>query len=79
MVEFPAKVRSATESDFPEIVSHYGSDGGSPLIPFSSIERIKCIPIEGFLVAEVDRKYAGFLYWFSACSPRGSGTSNISP
>lgn len=69
MVEFRANVRTATKSDFPDIVSHYGSDGGSPLIPFSSAERIKCIPIEGLLVAEVDEKYAGFLYWFSGREP----------
>ena len=69
MAELVAKVRSATEPDFADIVSHYGSDGGSPLIPFSSIERIKCIPIEGFLVAEFDGKYAGFLYWFSGNEP----------
>lgn len=69
MVEFVAQVRSATESDLAEIVSLYGPDGGYPLNPFSSIERIRCLPIDGFLIAEVDQKYAGFLFWFSGNEP----------
>lgn len=68
MAEFLVKIRSGVESDFQNIVSHYNG-GESPLIPFSSIERIKCIPIDGLLVAEVENKFAGFLYWFSGKSP----------
>lgn len=69
MVGFEAKVRTATESDLVDIVSHYGPDGDSPLNPFSSIERIRCLPIDNFLIAEVDQKYAGFLFWFSGNEP----------
>ncbi|WMT45418.1 MAG: hypothetical protein RE469_04290 [Cuniculiplasma divulgatum] len=52
MAGFEAEVRSATDSDLVDIVSHYGSDGGSPLNPFSSIERIRFLPIDGFLIAD---------------------------
>ena len=69
MAGFGAEVRSATESDLVDIVSHYVPDGGNPLNPFSSIERIRCLPIGGFLIAKVDHKYAGFLFWFSGNEP----------
>ena len=68
MVDVSVKIRAGAESDFQNIVSHY-IGGESPLIPFSSIERIRCIPIDGLLVAEVEDKFAGFLYWFSGKSP----------
>jgi ribosomal protein S18 acetylase RimI-like enzyme len=69
MTRLEAEVRSATESDLVDIVSHYGSEGVSPLNPFSSIERIRLLPIDGFLIAEIDQTYAGFLFWFSGNEP----------
>jgi ribosomal protein S18 acetylase RimI-like enzyme len=62
------KIRPRSESDFQNIVSHYNRSE-SPLIPFSSTERIRCIPTDGLLVAEAENKFAGFLYWFSGKSP----------
>lgn len=64
-------VRLATPEDLPGIIKDYGGNESNPLNPFASVERLKQLPGEGLLVAEVEGVYAGFLYWFKATKPRG--------
>ena len=61
--ETAISVRQALPADLPRIVSHYGA-GDSPWDPFADQARLRGIPLEGLLVAEVGGQYAGFLYWF---------------
>ena len=61
-------VRPATSDDLPLIANHYRR-GDTPWDPFGDVEKLQKIPIRGFAVAEVDREYAGFLYWFEAKKP----------
>jgi N-acetylglutamate synthase-like GNAT family acetyltransferase len=62
-------VRQAADSDLPVIVEDYARGNTSPLNPFTSVDRLRQIPLRGLLVAEVDGKYAGFLYWYVADNP----------
>jgi ribosomal protein S18 acetylase RimI-like enzyme len=56
-------IRQGTPDDFSIIVDAYGP-ADTPWDPFGSIKRLKTIPLEGLLIAEVDNEFAGFLYWF---------------
>jgi ribosomal protein S18 acetylase RimI-like enzyme len=69
MTEDRPIVRKATESDLLGIVEHYGKNGKTPWDPFTSLDRLRGIPLDGLLVAEVNGKYAGFLYWFPGTIP----------
>jgi hypothetical protein len=66
-------VRQALDSDLPRIAEHYIGETLSPWHPFSSVDRLKAIPRNGLLVAEVDASYAGFLYWFAGQETRSDG------
>ena len=60
-------VRTAHDDDLESIVAHYGPGGGdSPWDPFADNTRIRSVPREGLLVATLDGKYAGFLFWYEA-------------
>lgn len=61
-------VRPGTQDDLPLIAKHYGR-GDTPWDPFGDVARLRKIPLGGFLVAEVDGEYAGFLYWFETERP----------
>jgi ribosomal protein S18 acetylase RimI-like enzyme len=61
-------IRQGTPADFADIVDHYGPPD-TPWDPFGNLERLKAIPLEGLLIAEVDGAYAGFLYWFIGENP----------
>lgn len=63
MGEVGLTIRPGTEADFPAIAAQYGP-GDSPWDPFGSPDRMKQIPIDGLLIAELHGEYAGFLYWF---------------
>ncbi|HLF07492.1 MAG TPA: GNAT family N-acetyltransferase [Thermoplasmata archaeon] len=61
-------IRHGTETDHPALVVYY--DGGEgPLDQFVDLERLQRLPPEGLLVAEVDGKIVGFLYWFRHRKP----------
>ncbi len=62
-------VREATDADIRAIVEDYAYGNVSPLNPFTSIQSLKQLTRKGLLVAEVDGRYAGFLYWFTADNP----------
>ncbi len=51
------------------IVEDYARGNTGPLNPFTSVDRLRQIPLRGLLVAEVNGKYAGFLYWYAADNP----------
>ena len=70
MSETRLVVEPSVDDDLPFIVEHYGTEGVSPWNPFSSVDRLKDIPHNGLIVARVDGKYAGFLYWFSGTGAR---------
>jgi len=57
-----AIVRDSTETDLPRMESHYGrlDNVGDP---FCDITRIQEVRFDWLVIAEVDREYAGFLYW----------------
>lgn len=57
-------IRQAKEADFQKIVEYNKRKGQNPFNQFSSIDRIRKLPLLGLLVAEVKKEYAGFLYWF---------------
>jgi len=61
-------VRAGTPADLGNIADHYAHED-TPWDPFGSVERLSRIPLDGLLVAEVDGRYAGFLYWFEGHSP----------
>ncbi len=61
-------VRSATAEDLPHVADHYGK-ADTPWDPFGDVSKLKAIPLEGLLVAEVGGEYAGFLYWFEGEEP----------
>ena len=61
-------VRSGTQDDLPLIAKHYGR-GDTPWDPFGDVAKLREIPLGGFIVAEVDGEYAGFLYWFESERP----------
>jgi ribosomal protein S18 acetylase RimI-like enzyme len=71
-------VRRVVDEDFQEIADEYVDEGPNPLNPFSSIDQLKQIPRHGFLVAEVDGAYAGFLYWFSSTETGADGATDQS-
>ena len=66
--ETAISVRQARPADLPKIVSHYGA-GDSPWDPFADQARLRGVPLQGLLVAEVGGQYAGFLYWFVGEEP----------
>ena len=57
-------IRQAKEEDFQKIVKSNNGSGPNPFNQFSSIDRLRKLPPLGLLVAEVNKIYAGFLYWF---------------
>jgi ribosomal protein S18 acetylase RimI-like enzyme len=60
-------IRTARDDDLASIVAHYGPGGGdSPWDPFADNTRIRSVPRHGLLVATLDGKYAGFLFWYEA-------------
>lgn len=61
-------IRQGTPDDFPDIVQVYGPPD-TAWDPFGSIERLKTIPLEGLLIAEISTEFAGFLYWFVGDHP----------
>ena len=63
-------VRTATDQDLQTIVAQYVSAGGvAPWLPFASVDRIRRLRRKGLLVAELDGKYAGFLFWYDGRRP----------
>jgi len=56
-------VRQAKEADFQKIIESYSGNESNPFNQFSFIDRLRLLPPLGFLVAEVNNVYAGFLYW----------------
>ena len=63
-------VRQAKEADFQKIIESNGGIGSNPFNQFSSIDRIRQLPPLGLLVAEINKVYAGFLYWFLIDEPK---------
>ena len=63
-------VRQAKEEDFQKIVKCNSGSGSNPFNQFSSIDRLRKLPPLGLLVAEVNKVYAGFLYWFVRDEPK---------
>jgi ribosomal protein S18 acetylase RimI-like enzyme len=61
-------IRQGMPADLADIVNHYGPPD-TPWDPFGNLERLKGIPLEGLIVAEIDDNYAGFLYWFIGENP----------
>ena len=61
-------VRSANTDDLTLVADHYGK-GDTPWDPFGDPLKLQGIPLEGFIIAEVDGEYAGFLYWFEGEKP----------
>lgn len=61
-------VRRSSKSDLPNIERQYGplDDVGDPFCDTSKISRRR---YDGLLVAEVDGRYAGFLYWHIGKKP----------
>src|SRR6266852_6050928 len=61
-------VRPATESDLPNIERQYGSldNMGDPFCDTSNLTKVR---YDHLLVAEVDGRYAGFLYWHIGNKP----------
>ena len=57
-------VRQAKEADFQKIIERNSGNEPTPYNPFSSIDRLRQLPHLGLIVAEVNKVYAGFLYWF---------------
>jgi ribosomal protein S18 acetylase RimI-like enzyme len=62
-------IRIGREEDIPAISGVYTGPPESPWDPFGDPERMRRIPLEGLLVAEVDHKVVGFLYWFRGSRP----------
>jgi GNAT superfamily N-acetyltransferase len=62
-------IRPGTERDFAKVVECYDKKGETPWDPFSSVDRLATIPLEGLLIAEAAGRYAGFLYWFVDSHP----------
>ena len=61
-------IRHANTNDLAHIVHHYGP-GDDPWDPFDDMIKLQRIPLEGLIIAEIDGKYAGFLYWFVGENP----------
>jgi len=61
-------VRPATAGDLQHIKHHFGvlDTIGDP---FCDVTKIQNVRLDWMIVAEVDRKYAGFLYWHSGENP----------
>ena len=74
MQSFDIVVRQAKEADFPSIVESCGGNESNPFNQFSSIERIRKLPSQGLLVANVNEIFAGFLYWIVLDEQRGGET-----
>ena len=64
-----ATIRAGTGDDFEAISKIYTGPGDGPLDHFADVERMRKIPVEGWLVAEVDGSIVGFLYWFRHRNP----------
>ncbi len=62
-------IRKATADDMPMIVEHMGPTGETPFYPFTDIEKLQRIPLDGLIVARSLGEYAGFLYWFTGQTP----------
>ena len=63
-------VRPATDQDLRKIADEYVDKGTNPLNLFSTLDRLKQLPGQGLLIAEIDGAFTGFLYWFSATETR---------
>ncbi len=68
-------VRQAIESDFQKIIVSYNGNRSNPFNPFSSVDRLRQLPSLGLIVAEVNKVYAGFLYWFLMDEQNKDGVS----
>lgn len=67
-------VRQATEVDFPKIVESNGGTESNPFNQFSSMDRLRQLPLLGLLVAEVNNIFAGFLYWIILDEQKGGAS-----
>ncbi len=70
------RVRPAVESDLSSIMPSFGPRGDPPWDPFDSLERLRTIPRDGLLVAEVDGEFAGFVHWFPVTETDADGTTH---
>ncbi len=43
--------------------------GGTPFYPFTDLEKLQNIPLDGLIVAEMQGEYAGFIYWYQGEKP----------
>ncbi len=46
-----------------------GPSGGTPFYPFTDVDKLQNIPLNGLIVAERQGEYVGFLYWYSGENP----------
>ena len=62
-------IRKAAADDLPKVVDHMRPTGGTPFYPFTDLNKLQKIPLDGLIVAEVRSEYVGFLYWFGGERP----------
>ncbi len=62
-------VRHASESDLPSVERLYGGPLDSVGDPFCDVGKIQETRFDWLIIAEVDGKYAGFLYWHLGQKP----------
>jgi ribosomal protein S18 acetylase RimI-like enzyme len=62
-------VRYATDSDLPAIERHHGGRLDRIGDPFCDVAHIQNNRLDWLLIAELDGKYAGFLYWHLGQKP----------
>ncbi len=68
MAPSPVSIRPATPDDLARVAAQYAHED-TPWDPFGDVDRLRRIPLEGFLIATVEGEYAGFLYWFESRRP----------
>ncbi len=61
--------RKASSDDLAKIAEHMKPTGETPLYPFTDVDRLRNIPLDGLIVAEAAGEYAGFLYWYRGEKP----------
>jgi hypothetical protein len=61
--------RSATSDDLAKIVKHMKPTGETPFYPFADLDKLRKIPLDGLIVAELEGEYAGFLCWYDGKKP----------
>ena len=65
----PVLFRKARPADLVKVAEHMKPTGETPFYSFADPEKLRSIPLDGLIIAELRSEYVGFLYWYHGEKP----------